>query len=93
MSSSAWKGLKMTNLSSNAVYLLTWLGQEEYSQYGECHGPALDELIEAGYAKLHSPGKNQASFIAKGSGDMYRAVSLTKKGIKRLVNKHKEVEE
>lgn len=63
--------------------LLRWLGQEDFSQYGECHGQTLDALIEKGLALVHGPGENQV-FIAKGTGKMYRAVSLTDAGHARL---------
>lgn len=59
--------------------LLEWLGKEDFSQYGECHGTALDKLIELGLAQLHGAGEHQY-FIAKGTSMMHRAVSLTDAG-------------
>jgi hypothetical protein len=63
--------------------LLRWLGKEDFSQYGECHGRALDALIARGFAVIHGPGEHQ-TFIARGTSQMYRAVSLTDAGIAAL---------
>jgi len=64
--------------------LLDWLGNEEYSQYGECYGTTLDSLIELGYAQIHGAGEHQSGFIAQDptgtKGKMYLAVSLTEAG-------------
>jgi hypothetical protein len=64
--------------------LLTWLSAADFSQYGECHGPALDKLIECGLAQVHGPGEHQGSFIARDPdgtrGMLFRAVSLTEAG-------------
>lgn len=60
--------------------LLEWLGKEDFSQYGECHGRALDGLIAKGLAQVHGAEEHQSGFIARGSGGMYRAVSLTEAG-------------
>jgi hypothetical protein len=60
--------------------LLKWLGQEDYSQYGECHGATLDALIAKGLAQLHGDNGELGSFIAKGRGPMYQSVSLTDAG-------------
>ncbi len=73
------------SLSASAQDLLRWLGEEDYSQYGECHGPALDELVAAGLTQIHKPGDYQGAFIAKGTSLMYRAVSLTEAGL-RCIN-------
>src|SRR5262249_49625641 len=54
--------------------LLALLAREDFSQYGECHGPALDALIAKGLAQVHGPSEHQV-FIAKGPGLMYRAPS------------------
>jgi hypothetical protein len=65
--------------------LLEWLSKEDFSQYGECHGKALDSLIAKGLAQVHGPGEHQhfiASDFAGTKGMMYRAVSLTDKGWK-----------
>ena len=73
----------MTDLTKNEIYLLRWLGKEDFSQYGECHGLSLDSLIVRGFAQVHGPGEHQ-QFIAKGTTMMYRAVSLTDAGIAAL---------
>lgn len=64
--------------------LLEWLGQDEFSQYGECHGKALDALIAKGLAQTHLPREHQSGFIAQGDSKMYIAVSLTEAGRKAL---------
>ena len=64
--------------------LLLWLAQEDFSQYGECHGRALDALVEKGLAQVHGPGEHQV-FVAQDhdgtKGMMFRAVSLTPRGV------------
>ena len=63
--------------------LLEWLGREDFSQYGECYGNALNVLVAKGLAHVYAPGEHQ-NFIANDpagvKGDMYRAVSLTDAG-------------
>jgi len=63
--------------------LLDWLSKEDFSQYGECHGRALDKLIALGLAQVHAPGQHQ-NFIANDpagvKGIMFCAVSLTTAG-------------
>lgn len=61
--------------------LVVWLGEENFSQLGECKGKALDVLISKGFAQIHELGEHQGGFISRGdgSGD-YRAVSLTEAG-------------
>ena len=61
-------------------WLLKWLSESDFSQYGECYGADLDRLIEQGLAQVHESGQHQAGFIAQGTGPMYRAVSLTEAG-------------
>lgn len=77
----------MDDLSVSERDLLKWLGQEDFSQYGECHGTTLDSLIAKGFAQVHEPGQHQ-NFIANdfggSKGDMYRAVSLTEAGRSKL---------
>ncbi len=72
------------DLSEGARDLLKWLSEEDFSQYGECYGKNLDELVEHGFAQIHAPGEHQSGFIAQDNqgkrGDMYRAVSLTDAG-------------
>jgi len=73
----------MTDLTDKEADLLRWLGEEEFSQYGECHGDDLDGLVAKGLAQIHGPGEHQ-NFIAKGTSLMYRAVSLTDAGHEAL---------
>jgi hypothetical protein len=71
----------MTNLTVSEKDLLLWLSREDFSQYGECHGGALDSLIAKGLAQLHGEEtETNNTFIAKGHGIMFRAVSLTEAG-------------
>jgi hypothetical protein len=73
----------MSDLTPSERDLLKWLGEEEFNQYGECHGKTLDALIAKGLAQVHEPGQHQG-FIANDpagtKGPMYRAVSLTEAG-------------
>jgi hypothetical protein len=73
----------MTELTASQKYLLVWLSKEDFSQYGECHGKDLDELVAKGLAQIHAPGEHQ-NFIANDHagtmGMLYRAVSLTEAG-------------
>lgn len=70
----------MTDLVPAETALLKWLGADEFSQYGECHGQTLFSLIAKGLAQVHEGGEHQEGFIAQGDGLMYRAVSLTAAG-------------
>lgn len=70
----------MSDLNSGERFILKWLGESDFSQYGECYGKSLDALIAKGLAQVHLPGSHQSGFIARGNGDMYRAVSLTDAG-------------
>jgi len=70
--------------------LLDWLSKEDFSQYGECHGKDLDVLLARGLAQIHGPGEHQSGFIAKGTGELYRAVSLTDEGWRVLREKQPE---
>lgn len=72
------------NVSEDEFLLLRWLGKEDFSQYGECHGKTLDGLVEKGLVQIHESGDHQSKFIAKGSTKMYWAVSLTEPGRKWL---------
>lgn len=54
----------MIDLNADETDLLGWLSQADYSQYGECYGPALDKLCELGLAQIHE----------------HRTVSLTDEG-------------
>jgi hypothetical protein len=78
----------MSDLTLPERELLTWLGNEAFSQYGECHGAALDALVAKGFAQVHGPGEHQDGFLAKdphGEKSMlYRAVSLTEMGRDQL---------
>jgi hypothetical protein len=60
--------------------LLEWLSKEDFSQYGECHGKHLDALIAGGLAQVHPGTGRNNTFIAKGDGPMFEAVSLTEAG-------------
>lgn len=62
------------------LFLLRWLGENDFSQYGECYGKSLDALVALGLAQIHDGDEHQSSFIAKGRGGMYRAVFLTDAG-------------
>jgi hypothetical protein len=53
-------------------FLLEWLGKEDSSAYGECHGTDLDELFRRGLA-IVSPQM-------VGRDPHYRRVSLTEAG-------------
>ena len=78
----------MPELNADEAFLLKWLGEEDTSQYGECHGKALDRLIELGLAQLHGDAsETNNTFIAKGHGIMFRAVSLTDAGLEMLGRK------
>jgi hypothetical protein len=72
----------MTNdVTPIETMLLEWLSKEDFSQYGECHGRTLDRLVERGFAQLHGEDtETNNTFIAKGHGIMFRAVSLTDAG-------------
>lgn len=70
-------------LSAAEVDLLIWLGMAEFSQYGECHGAALDGLVRRGLARIHDGRDGQAGFIVQGDTLAYRAVSLTEAGHER----------
>jgi hypothetical protein len=73
----------MNDLTSAERELLSWLSEEDFNQYGECHGKTLDSLLAKGLARIHGPGEHQR-FIANDfsgtKGMMYRAVSLTEAG-------------
>jgi len=64
--------------------LLLWLGQEDFSQYGECFGRTLDVLIGKGFAQHHPDTGFDNPFIAKGRGKMFDKVSLTDAGLRAL---------
>jgi hypothetical protein len=71
----------MTDLTASERDLLHWLSREDFSQYGECHGKALDRLVALGLAQVHGEEtETNNTFIAKGRGIMFRAVSLTDAG-------------
>ena len=56
--------------------LLEWLGQEDSSAYGECHGEQLDALIAKGLVEVGPtpPGRSQ----------MFARVTLTEAGLSAL---------
>jgi hypothetical protein len=73
--------ITIEQLTKDERFLLEWLSKEDFSQYGECHGKSLDGLIAKGLAQLHgAETERNNTFIAKGDGIMFRAVSLTEKG-------------
>ncbi len=74
----------MTDLNEHERDLLLWLSEEEFSQYGECHGKDLDALIAKGLAQHHPDTGFDNSFIAKGKGIMFDKVSLTEAGYARV---------
>ena len=68
-------------LTADERDLLEWLSREDESQYGECHGPELDSLVAKGLAQVGDERSGLVnSFIAKGRGIMFRAVTLTEAG-------------
>lgn len=68
------------SLTTSEKYMLEWLAPEN-GQYGECHGTTLDGLIAKGLAVVGGEETGlDNSFIAKGTGIMYRAVSITDAG-------------
>jgi hypothetical protein len=74
------KDVAMPELKEGHRYLLEWLSKEDFSQYGECKGAALDRLIELGLAQVHKPDIGQSGFIVRGHALDYCAVSLTDAG-------------
>jgi hypothetical protein len=79
---------KPTDLTPRELDLLKWLGESEYSQYGECYGKDLDTLVAKKLAQIHLPGEHQnfiANDFAGTRGIMYQAVSLTENGRALLV--------
>lgn len=67
-------------LNGTELSLLTWLGLEDFSQYGECYGKDLDSLVAKGLAQIHKGTGLRNAFIAKGNGPMFEQVSLTDAG-------------
>lgn len=68
-------------LTQAEVSLLLWLAKEDVSQYGECHGLTLNQLLDRGLAEvLGEETETSNPFVAKGRGIMYRAVRLTDTG-------------
>lgn len=70
----------MENLTDDERSLLVWLSKEDFSQYGECYGEALNKLVSKGLAKIHDDGNHQTGFIARGRSLMHLTVSLTEAG-------------
>lgn len=44
-----------TDLTKDEARVLEWLGKEDSSAYGECHGPALDGLVDKRLAMVVAP--------------------------------------
>jgi hypothetical protein len=81
----------MIELTPDELHLLQWLGESDFSHYGECYGRSLDRLVALGLAQIHGPGEHQVFIarptptqIAQGEDQMYRAVSLTRAGEQEL---------
>lgn len=83
-----WQAAKVERdakaLTASERELLAWLSKEDFSQYGECHGAALDRLVKFGFAVISEGRAHQSGFIAQGDHAMYRAVSLTEGGLTAL---------
>lgn len=60
----------MTELTKDERMVLEWLSKEDRSTLGECHGSALNGLVDKGMAAIHG---------AETLG-MYRTVSVTDAG-------------
>jgi hypothetical protein len=61
----------MTDLTEGQRALLFWLSKEAFSQFGECYGTSLDQLIELGLAQVHGEETGRDNtFIAKGRGSV-----------------------
>lgn len=50
------KPVTIDDLSTSASFVLGWLAQAESSAFGECKGPALDELVARQLAEISAPG-------------------------------------
>lgn len=75
-------------LAKDELELLKWLGEAEFSQYGECYGEALNGLVSKGLAQIHEDDQSkQINFVTRGRTLMYDAVSLTEDGKKLLETK------
>ncbi len=59
-------------LTKDERLVLEWLAKEDSSAYGECHGAALDGLVEKGFAILHRD--------RLGRGKEYDRVTVTESG-------------
>jgi hypothetical protein len=71
----------MTDITPSEKWMLEWLSKEDFSQYGECYGRTLEALIARGFVQVHGEEtETNNTFIAKGHGIMFRAVSLTDAG-------------
>ena len=79
-------------MTEDEIDLLLWLSEEDFSQYGECYGKSLTRLIKLGLAQHHPGTGYDNTFIAKGRGIMFEAVSLTEQG-RTLARKLKEQED
>jgi hypothetical protein len=63
-----------TDLTKDEARVLEWLGKEDSSAYGECHGPALDGLIDKRLAMVVAAAGSAGADIG------YSRVFLTDRG-------------
>lgn len=82
-----WIEQTAADLPTEQRILLEWLGKEDFSQYGECCGKSLDALTSLSLVQIHEPGEHQR-FIANGTSNMHRAVSVTALGRRVLKASH-----
>lgn len=80
----------MTDLTKSEGFLLDWLGKEDSSAYGECHGADLDRLRALGLVTwpVHPEGTADAaggSLGGKPVRGFWERVRLTEAGIAALV--------
>jgi hypothetical protein len=69
-----------TELTVPERNLLEWLGEEDFSRYGECRGRALNLLVEHGLAKVHKDDERFWVHTLSEDREDYQAVSLTDAG-------------
>lgn len=62
----------MAKLDKDQWLVLEWLSKDDTNSYGECHGAALNALVELGIAELGP--------VPAGRGEEYRRVWLSDYG-------------